>query len=76
MADSSSTGSEIPDYSSESESSSSENTRGATSSDGNTRRPLRDHKSIHVKKTGVLGVEPTVIPSTYAAFRLSVSLVD
>lgn len=63
------------DYPSEPESSSSENDVREATSRTPSGRPMKDHKSIHVKKTAsdALAVEPTVIPSTYAAFRLSVS---
>lgn len=60
-------------YSSEQESSISEYDQEATSMEpaGNSSRLRKPHKSIHIKKTQEPIVEPTVIPTTYASFRLS-----
>lgn len=67
------------DYYSDSESYISENN--ITSEGAELSRPHdpsrqgKQHKSIHVQRTPLHPVEPTIIPTTYASFRLSVSKV-
>ena len=60
-------------------------TEGSTSEyDRNTLRDIEDdskplrknHRSIHIKKTPVHTVKPTIIATTYASFRLSTAQVS